>query len=113
MRALANAIRPELTFSGLKVTLISPGFVASEIRQVDNQGKLHAQRPDPVPAWLVMKTDKAVRQILRAVAKGKHEEIITGHGKFLVGIARFAPWMLRAAGKRMAMRGRYRQATSD
>ena len=105
MRALANAIRPELALSGVTVTLISPGFVASEIRQVDNRGKLHAQKPDPVPAWLVMKTDKAVRQILRAVAKGKYEEIITGHGKILVGIARFAPWMLRASGRRMATRG--------
>jgi short-subunit dehydrogenase len=113
VRALANAVRPELALSGVKVTLISPGFVASEIRQIDNQGKLHAERPDPVPAWLVMKTDTAVRQILRAIAKGRHEKIITGHGKILVGIARFAPWMLRAAGKRMALRGGYRQPTSN
>lgn len=104
VRALANAITPELAVSGVKVTLISPGFVASEIRQVDNQGKLHTKWRDPIPAWLVMKTDTAVKQILRAVAKGKHEQIITGHGKVLVGITRFAPWMLRAAGKRMAMR---------
>ena len=36
------------------VTLISPGFVASEIRRTDNQGAVHANAPDPIPAWLVV-----------------------------------------------------------
>jgi short-subunit dehydrogenase len=36
VRALANSITPELRLAGVKVTLISPGFVASEIRRVDN-----------------------------------------------------------------------------
>ena len=56
-----------------------------------------------------MPTDKAVHQILRAIAKGQREAIITGHGKALVAIQRFAPWMIRAAGRRMvANRGGYR-----
>jgi len=36
VRALANSITPELAQSGVKVTLISPGFVVSDIRRVDN-----------------------------------------------------------------------------
>jgi short-subunit dehydrogenase len=102
LRALANSITPELRRSGVKVTLISPGFVASNIRRIDNRGKFHPAAKDPVPAWLVMSTDKAVRQMLRAVARGKREAIITGHGKLLVLLERFAPWIVRAAGKRMA-----------
>ncbi len=105
LRALADAITPELRGSGVKVTLISPGFVASNIRRVDNRGRLHAGTKDPVPDWLVMNTETAVRQILRAVARGKREAIITGHGKVLVALQRFAPWVLRAASKRMAARG--------
>jgi short-subunit dehydrogenase len=108
VRALANSITPELRLSGVRVTLISPGFVASEIRQVDNQGKLQEQAKDPIAPWLVMPTEKASRQILRAVAKGKREAIITGHGKALVFLERFMPWMLRAVGRKMASRGGYR-----
>ena len=102
VRALANSIRPELERSGVKVTLISPGFVESNIRRVDNRGKFHPGAKDSVPAWLVMPTDKAVRQMLRAVARGRREIIITGHGKILVALERFAPWVIRAVGKRIA-----------
>src|SRR5437868_11150185 len=81
LRALANAITPELALSGVKVTLISPGFGGSNSRRTDNQGKFHEGAKDQVPAWLVMPKEKAVRQILSAIAKGKREAIITGHGK--------------------------------
>jgi short-subunit dehydrogenase len=109
VRALANSITPELRLSGVRVTLVSPGFVDSNIRRVDNQGKLHAGAKDPIPQWLVMSTEKAVRQILRAIARGKREIIVTGHGKLLVGLERFMPWVIRAAGRRMAGgRGGYR-----
>ena len=108
LRALADAITPEFRLRGVRVTLVSPGFVASNIRRVDNQGTLHAGAPDPVPRWLVMPTDKAVRQIVRAVARGKREVIITGHGKLLVAIERFAPWLARAMRRRLAARGGYR-----
>jgi len=109
LRALANAITPELRLSGVKVTLISPGFVASNIRRVDNQGKFQEGAKDSVPSWLVMPTDKAVRQILNAIARGKREAIITGHGKALVFLERFMPWVIRAAGRKMAAgRGGYR-----
>jgi len=102
LRALANSITPELWLRGVTVTLISPGFVDSNIRRVDNQGKFHPRAKESVPAWLVMRTDKAVRQMLRAVARGRREVLITGHGKILVALERFAPWLLRAANRRIA-----------
>ena len=108
LRALADAITPELRLRGVTVTLISPGFVDSDIRRVDNQGALHAEAADPVPRWLMMPADKAARQILRAVARGKGEAIITGHGKVLVAIERFLPWLARALRRRLAARGGYR-----
>lgn len=114
VRALANAITPELALSGVKVTLISPGFVASDIRRVDNQGKFHEHAKEPIPARLIMPTDKAVRQILRAIAKGKREAIITGHGKALVFLERFMPWVIRAFGRKIAAgRGGYRSEPKD
>jgi hypothetical protein len=62
-----------------------------------------------MPAWLVLDAQKACRQILRAVAARRPEVVITGHGKLLVAIERFAPWILRAAGRRMAARGHRRR----
>jgi len=109
VRALANSITPELALQRVKVTLISPGFVASNIRRVDNQGALHAEAREPIPDWIVVPTDTAVLHILRAVARGQREAVITGHGKILVFLERFAPWMIRAFSKRMAAnRGGYR-----
>jgi short-subunit dehydrogenase len=110
LRALANSITPELRLAGVKVTLISPGFVVSNIRRVDNQGKFQEGARDGVPAWLVMSTEKACRQILRAVARGKQEAIITGHAKAMVGLARFTPWVVRAVFRKLAAgRGGYRE----
>jgi len=109
MRALANSITPELRLAGVKVTLISPGFVASDIRRVDNQGRLHEGAQEAIPEWLVVRTDKAAREMLRAVAGGKREAVITGHGKILVALERFMPWVLRAVGRSIAARrGGYR-----
>jgi short-subunit dehydrogenase len=109
IRALASSITSELALDGVKVTLISPGFVASNIRRVDNQGALHAGANDPIPERLIMPTPKAARQILRAIARGQREAIITNHGKALVALERFAPWIIRAAGRRVASyRGGYR-----
>jgi short-subunit dehydrogenase len=109
LRALANSITPELRLCGVKVTLISPGFVASNIRRVDNRGEFHADAKDRVPTWLVVPTDKACRDILRAIARGQREAIITGHGKVLVALERFTPWLLRMRGSKAA--GRERRST--
>lgn len=109
VRALANAITPELAVLGVRVTLISPGFVESDIRRVDNQGRLHEGAAETIPGWLVMARARAVGHMLRAIARGQREVIITGHGKLFVWLERFAPWVLRAAARHMAAsRGGYR-----
>src|SRR5437763_234196 len=105
VRALANAITPELRLSGVKVTLISPGFVVSDIRRVDNQGTFHGHAKESMPAWLIMPTDKAARQILRAIARGKRDAIITGHGQALVFLERLVPWVIHAESRKIAGRG--------
>jgi NAD(P)-dependent dehydrogenase (short-subunit alcohol dehydrogenase family) len=50
VRALAESFRGDLQADGIGVTLVSPGFVHSDIRRTDNTGGLHADAPDPVPA---------------------------------------------------------------
>jgi short-subunit dehydrogenase len=104
LRALANAITQEFKSSGVKVTLISPGFVISEIRQVDNQGRLRGVSAATAPHPLAMKTEPAVYEMLRAIARGKREQIITLHGKFFVELDRFFPWVTRVLAERISAR---------
>lgn len=96
VRALAESLRGELSPYGVGVVLISPGFVESNIRRVDNRGVLHPDAPDPVPAWLVMPAEKAARIMVRAILKRKPEVIVTGHGKVAVFLARHCPRLVRA-----------------
>jgi short-subunit dehydrogenase len=96
LRGLANAVGPELRRSGVKLTLISPGFVVSEFHGVDNSGTFHPEAKDPVPAWVRMSTDRAARQMLSAIAHGKREQVITLHGRIGVWIERHMPWLRRA-----------------
>jgi short-subunit dehydrogenase len=104
VRALADSITPELRSAGVRVTLISPGFVVSNIRRVDNHGRLHDEAADPIPAWIQMSTERAVRKILKAVARGKREEIVTLHGKVFVALERLTPWVKRIFAARMVAR---------
>src|SRR5204863_4768382 len=88
VRALAEALYVELAPAGISVVLISPGFVASQIRQVDNQGKFRSEQKDPIPKWLQMSSQQAARAIAKAIRRKKREAVITFHGKVMVWIHR-------------------------
>jgi NAD(P)-dependent dehydrogenase (short-subunit alcohol dehydrogenase family) len=105
IRALAEAIGPELRPHGVAVTLISPGFITSEIRQVDNRGVYHPVAKNPLPAWLVMPAEVAARKIVSAAYRRRREALITAHGRLAVWLQRFAPSVLRLAAGR-GVRGR-------
>ena len=94
VRALSEALGHELAPAGVSVTLVSPGYVDSEIRRVDNTGRFQTAQPEPVPGWLVMPTAKAARQIVRAVGRRRGEVVITAHGKLAVFMQRHAPWLV-------------------
>jgi short-subunit dehydrogenase len=106
VRALAEALGHELAQQGVSVTLISPGFVESEIRRVDNSGRLREAAPDPIASWLVMPTERAARQIVDAIARRRREVVITGHGRATVFLNRHAPWLIAALIRRFGIRGR-------
>ncbi len=80
---LAECLYYDLADLGVSVTCINPGFVASEIRSINNRGEYTGKR-DPVPQWLVMPTEKAARQIVRGLYRRKPEILITRHAKLTV-----------------------------
>lgn len=106
VRALAEALGHELWPRGVSVTLISPGYVGSDLRRVDNRGTLHAGAAEPLPRWLVVRADTAARQMVNAIARRRREAVITGHGKVAVFFQRHAPWLVGTAIRRLAIRSR-------
>jgi short-subunit dehydrogenase len=106
VRALADSLRHELRPSGVRVSLISPGYVESEIRFVDNQGVYRPDARDGSPAWMRMPTDKAARQIVTAIERGRRDAVITTHGKAAVLAQRHTPGLVNAALALVGYRGR-------
>jgi short-subunit dehydrogenase len=106
IRGLAQSLRHELAPRGVSVVLISPGYVVSEIHQVDNRGVYHAETKSVVPGWMRMPTERAARQIVRAVARRRAEVVITTHGKLAVFVQRHAPWLVSAVIGRFGVKSR-------
>jgi short-subunit dehydrogenase len=104
VRALAEALQGDLRSAGVGCTLISPGFVDSDIRRVDNRGGLHADAADPVPPWLRLRADKAARVMVRGILSGRREVVVTFHAKLIVFFARHFPrftrWLLLRTGQK-------------
>lgn len=104
---LAECLYYDLADRGVSVTCINPGFVASEIRSINNRGELTG-KPDPVPQFIVMPAAKAARQIVRALYRRRPEVIITCHGKIMVFLARHFPGLTRIV-LRLGSKGRVDQ----
>jgi short-subunit dehydrogenase len=95
VRALAEALHGDLKGTGVGCTLVSPGFVDSDIRRTDNRGGFHPEAPDPIPAWLRMKTDQAARIMVRGILAGKREVKVTFHGKVMIFFGRHLSGLMR------------------
>ena len=106
VRGLAQTLGYELAPAGVSVTLVTPGYVESEIRRVDNTGVFRAESREPIPAWLIMPAPRAARQIVRAIARRRREVVITGHGKVGVFVQRHAPWLIAATIRLAGLRAR-------
>ena len=92
--SLAKSWSLELKGAGVSLTLLTPGFVDSQIRRLDAQGRFNEQARDPVPGWLVMPTQVAARQAVDAIAARKNELVITWHGKVLLVLQKWIPAIL-------------------
>ncbi len=79
--ALSESMRVDLSPLGISVTNVAPGFIDTEIRRVDADGRRDAAGKDPVPMWMQMPAPTAARKIVRAVAARRREVVLTGHGK--------------------------------
>lgn len=110
VRALAGCLQGELEPFGVRVVLISPGFVESEIRLLDRYGRLQEEAREPLPAWLPMPADRAARVIADGIARRRREVVVTGHARVAIVLARHFPrltaWLLRSRVKPSTARAR-------
>ncbi len=94
VRAIGQALAAELHGGGVSCTTIHPGYIESEIAQVDNQGRFDPQRQDRRPKNLMWPADRAARVIVDAIAKRKREYTFTGHGKVGAFAGRHMPGLV-------------------
>jgi NADP-dependent 3-hydroxy acid dehydrogenase YdfG len=97
VRALAEALAVELAPAGVSVTHVAPGFVESEIRSVDNHGRLRTDGELAVASWIVEPRAKAAREIADAIDARRREAVITAHGKTVAFLSRHVPGIFYAA----------------
>ncbi len=95
VRAFADSLRGELHSSKVAVTLVCPGFVESEIRHLDHDGKLDPNKKDEIPSWLVVSADRAAEELMRGLKKRKAELWITGHIKPIIMLEMLLPGLMR------------------
>jgi short-subunit dehydrogenase len=106
LRALAEGLCAELAPEGISVTHIAPGFVESEIRQVDNQGRHHEGAKEKFPRWLLMPTAQAATEIADAIERREPLRIITRHGRLAVALTRLSPGLVGTIIRLSRLRGR-------
>jgi len=105
VRIIGLTLSAELRSSGVTCTTIHPGFVESEIGQVDNKGVHHPDRKDPRPAALMWTAERAAVVMARAIARRQTEFIFTGHGKIVAFLATRFPNITRPLIERLAIQG--------
>jgi NAD(P)-dependent dehydrogenase (short-subunit alcohol dehydrogenase family) len=86
--AIGETLILELHGTGVSCTVIHPGFVESEIGQVDNEGRFDSQRRDHRPERWMWSAEDAARVMVQAVEDRRGVYTFTWH-------ARFAAFMMR------------------
>jgi NAD(P)-dependent dehydrogenase (short-subunit alcohol dehydrogenase family) len=95
VRALGETLAIELHGSGVSCTTVHPGFVASEIAQVGNDGVFDASANDPRPKRLMLSAERAAVLIANAVYKRRYTYAFPFYGKLGVFFGSHMPWLLR------------------
>jgi len=105
MAGFFNSLRIEIADDGVSVTVVYPGFVATEIatRAIGPHGVTLAQRP--VRDAEVMPADECARRIVTAAAGRKREAVMTLRGKLGLWLRLVAPGTIDRIATRTVERG--------
>ena len=91
MQGFLEALRTELLHTGAHVMWVSPGFTASNIRNVARSSDGSAQAETPLDESKLMSAEECARIILDGVEKRKRSVVMTTQGKLTVWINKLLP----------------------
>jgi short-subunit dehydrogenase len=106
MTGFFDSLRIELDGSGVDVTMIYPGFVATGIRENATGPDGKPILVDPVKEGDVMGVEECVRQIVRAMERREREVVMTARGKIGLWLKLVAPGLIDRIARRAIERGR-------
>lgn len=91
MQGFLEALRTELYNTGAHVMWVSPGFTASNIRNVARSADGSAQGETPLDEGKLMTAEQCASIILDGVEKRKRTIVMTGQGKLTVWLNKLFP----------------------
>ncbi len=86
----SEAIREELYKDGVEVLVVSPGLTQTNFSKNMLEQKAKVQ----LDHLRGMTSEEVAEATMAAIAKGKPDTTLTLKGKMLVGVAKFAPWVV-------------------
>ena len=101
-----DSLRIELADSGVAVTMVYPGFVATGIRENATGPDGKAILVSPVNEGEVMGVDECARRIVRAIEGREREVVMTARGKMGLWLKLLAPSLVDRSARRAIERGR-------
>lgn len=103
-----DSIRIELEDSGVTVTQVFPGFVATEIREraFGPDGRPLGEGNSPVREREVMSADECARQILEVAARRRRELVMTLRGKLGAKLKLVAPGLVDRIARKAIAQGK-------
>jgi short-subunit dehydrogenase len=106
MTGFFDSLRIELDDSGVTVTMIYPGFVATGIRENATGPDGKAIMVSPVKEGDVMSVGECTRQIVQAMERRDREVVMTARGKMGQWLRLIAPSVVDRIAKRAVEKGR-------
>jgi short-subunit dehydrogenase len=100
MRGFFDSLRIELDGSGVDVTMIYPGFVATGIRENATGPGGQAQAIDPVDPRKAMSVEECARQSIAAIEARRRELVMTAKGKLGVLLRPLVPGLIDRIARR-------------
>jgi len=106
MAGFFDSIRIELVDDGVSVSMIYPGFVATEVRQRAIQGDGSPLKESYFDESTIMTAEECARIIVDAVAKRKREVVMTTKGKIGLWLKLISPKLVDKVAKKTVMTGK-------
>jgi short-subunit dehydrogenase len=106
MTGFFDSLRIELEGSGVDVTMIYPGFVATGIRENATGPDGKPIKVSPVKEGEVMSVEDCARRIVAAMERREREVVMTARGKIGLWLKLVAPSLIDRMAKRAIEEGR-------